>query len=97
MTQAGLYPMFRGIQMAAAKCQQENGAKKCENGRPRTVSNRPLKKCAKRAKKRAQTVENKRKQAKMCENDRDALGDRHYKNNPRRSTFFVDLRGFCVL
>ena len=54
--------------MAAAKWQQANGAKKCENGRPKTVRNRPPKKYE-NERKGAKTVENERKQAKKCEND----------------------------
>ena len=52
--------------MAAAKRQQANGAKKCENGRPKTVRNRQLKKWE-NERKGAKTVENKRKLAKKCE------------------------------
>ena len=47
--------------MAAAKWQQTNGAKKCENGGPKTVRNREPKS--------AKPVESKRIQAKKCEND----------------------------
>ena len=46
-----------GIQMAAAKWQQANGVKKCENGRPKKVRNRQPKKC-----------ENERRSAKTVEN-----------------------------
>ena len=45
--------------MAATKWQQANVAKKCENGRPKTVRNRQPKKC-----------ENERKSAKTVENTR---------------------------
>ena len=58
--------------MAAAKWQQANGAKKCENGRPKTVRNRQPKKCENELKS-AKTVENERKQAKKCENDREVF------------------------
>ena len=58
--------------MAAAKWQQANGAKKCENGRPKTVRNRQPQK-SENERKSAKTVENERKQAKKCENDRDAF------------------------
>ena len=69
-------PRLRGVQMAAAKWQQANGAKKCENGRPKTVRNRQLKKCE-NERKSAKTVENKRKQAQKYEDNRDgSFGDR---------------------
>ena len=53
--------------MAPAKMQQANGAKKCENGRPKTVRNRAPKvqKQAKNAPKRSKTGENRRKHAKQ--------------------------------
>ena len=54
--------------MAAAKRRQATGAKKCENGRPKTVRNGPLKKCE-NERKSAKTVENKRKQAKRFEEE----------------------------
>ena len=53
--------------MAAAKWQQANGAKKCENGRPTTVRNRQPKKCEnerKKVRKRSKRSENRRKSAK---------------------------------
>ena len=55
--------------MAAATWQQANGAKKCENGRRKTVRNRQPKKCE-NERKSTKTIDNKRKQAKKCENDR---------------------------
>ena len=52
--------------MAAAKWQQANGAKKCENGRPKTVRNGQPKKCENKRKsaKTSKTSENRRKSAK---------------------------------
>ena len=61
--------------MAVAKWQQANGAKKCENGWPKTVRNTQPRKC-KNERKSAKAVENKRKQAKTCENDRGVFVDR---------------------
>ena len=55
--------------MAAAKWQQANGAKRCENGRPKTIRNRHPQKCE-NERKSAKMVENERKQAKKIENDR---------------------------
>ena len=49
--------------MAAATWQQANGAKKCKNGRPKTVRNRQPQKC-KNERKSAKTVENKRNRQK---------------------------------
>ena len=51
--------------MAAAKWQQANGAKKCENGRPKTVRNRHPKRCetSEKVQKRSKTSENSRKRA----------------------------------
>ena len=49
--------------MAAAKWQPANGAKKCENGRPKKLRNRQPQKCE-NERKCAKTVENKRKQAR---------------------------------
>ena len=52
--------------MAAAGLRQVNGAKKCENGSPKTVRNRHPKKCGNEQKvqKRSKTSENRRKSAK---------------------------------
>ena len=52
--------------MAAAKWQQANGAKKCENGRPTTVRNRQPKsaKTSEKVRSRSKTSENRRKSAK---------------------------------
>ena len=52
--------------MAAAKLQQANGAKKCENGRPKTVRNRHPKsaKTSENGRKRSKTSENRRKSAR---------------------------------
>ena len=56
--------------MASAKWQQANGAKKCENGRPKTVRNRQPKKCENERKK----CENSRKQVKTGEKVRKRSG-----------------------
>ena len=68
-----LCQLHRGteIQMAAAKWQQANGARKSAktDGQKRSETD-SSKSVRKRAKKVAKTVENKRKQAKNCENDR---------------------------
>ena len=55
--------------MAAAKLQLANGAKKCENGRPKR-SETDTSESAKTSLKVQKAVENKRKQTKECENDR---------------------------
>ena len=60
--------------MAAAQWQQANDSKRCDNRRPEKVRNRQPKKCENEGKS-AKTDENKRKQAKKCDNDRDAFGD----------------------
>ena len=55
--------------MAAAKWQQANGAKQCENGRPKKVRNRHPKQCENKRKSAktktiAKTIENRQKSAK---------------------------------
>ena len=51
--------------MATATWQQANGAKKCEDGRPKTVRNRHPKKCeSEKVQKRSKTSENSRNRAK---------------------------------
>ena len=65
--------------MAAAKWQQANGAKKCENERPKTVRNRQPKKCE-NERKSAKTVENKRKQAKSAKTIGMLFVDRFFGN-----------------
>ena len=68
--------------MAAAKWQQANGAKKCKNGRPKTV-------CETDGPKSAKTSEKVRKRSKTSENRRNSaktigmlFGDRFFGHFP---------------
>ena len=77
--------------MAAVKWQQANGAKKRENGRPKTVRNRLLKKCenerksAKNGRKQATTGGKGAKTIGMLFGDRFIEGERGTRTGPLAS------------